>query len=285
VGPAIHPDTDGVRLRALLVAVLLSCACARGQATRTPTSGATLIGPGPSAPEGEFSMAYGARTIQVFAAPSLAPEVDRLFLLLEDLRAESVEISPNTHLPIGWTTLTFTDDGERLTVREPNYDHDPEAETRPDISVSLAVLARQRKVLEQAGAVGEPLNFDQHVLIVVGVLERPNVMAYRVESPGGRMTGWRIVPSEGLAEADEVESLPVYELLRRRPELLDALLLPPGYVALYAGDQLTTLVDDNDMIVWDWTVDGALPRNHDEQLDVRPSTPRPRAQPLLPPIE
>lgn len=231
---------------------------------------------------GEHSMAYGERTVYAYTEPGLDAEVERLFLLLEDLRAESVEISPRTELPIGWTTLTFTVEGpygERLVVREPDYDGDPESETRADISVSLATLARQRGVLERVGVAGEAIDFDQHVLTVRGVLDVEEVFLVRVASPGGRLTGWRLAPTAGIAEEDELESLPVHAILRERPALLDAMLLPSGYMAFYEGDVLTTVVNERDEVVWEWVQGAGL--DSGQRL---PQPDRERPGPLLPPL-
>lgn len=272
----------------LAVLLLLGCAsaCDRARPTDTPEPEAAAT-PVEAGPDNEFTLAYGARTIFVYADPALDGEVARLFLLFEDLRAEAVPLSEQTRLPIGWTTLSFTDDGARLVVQEPDYDNEPESRTRSDISVSLATLARQRRVLEQVGVPGEAIDFDQHVLAVTGVLDRSEVMLIRVESPGGRMTGWRLSPAEGLADSDEVESLPVYAILAARPELLDAMLLPSGYLVLYSGDQLTTVVNEANEVVWDWTRDGDLPRSHEAALDAsdRRLDPVPRLKPLLEPLE
>jgi hypothetical protein len=238
---------------------------------------------------GEFVMPYGDQTIYVYADPALSGEVERLFALFGDLLAESVPLSATTRLPIGWTTLSFAADHERLIVEEPDYANDPEANTHPDISISLAILARQRAVLEQVGVPGEAIDFDQHVLTITGVLEREEVMLVRVESPGGRMTGWRLTPAEGIEDADEIESLPVYTIFNARPELLDAMLLPPGYLALYSGARLTTIVNEANEIVWDWTTDGDLPRDRASELGSslgdREYVPRPRLRPLLEPLD
>jgi hypothetical protein len=285
----VRPPCRRAAALALLVA---ASGCERAPATTSPPLAPTESPE--RAPDNEFTLQYGARTIHVFADPALDGEVARLFLLFEDLRAEAVPLTDKTRLPIGWTTLSFTDDGERLVVQEPDYDHEPESRTRPDISISLATLARQRRVLEQVGVPGEAINFDQHVLTIRGVLEQAEVMLIRVESPGGRMTGWRVTPAAGIEDSDEIESLPVYVILAARPELLDAMLLPPGYLVLYSGDQLTTVVNQDDEIVWEWTRDGELPRTHEGELSgtdhtvhpaVDPDGPRPRPQPLLEPLD
>lgn len=251
-----------------------------------------IVDPDPNDPNdraGEYTMPYGAHTIVVHADPALRGEVDRLFLLFEDLLAESVPLTETTRLPIGWTTLSFVVDHDRLLVEEPDYDDDPEANTRPDISVSLATLARQRAVLQQVGVPGQAIDFDQHVLTIRGVLEREEVMLVRVESPGGRLTGWRLTPAEGLEDADEIESVPVHVILAARPELLDAMLLPPGYLALYSGARLTTIVNEANEIVWDWTTDGDLPRDRASELGSsiggQELVPRERPRPLLEPLD
>ncbi|NVB41911.1 hypothetical protein G6O69_29035 [Pseudenhygromyxa sp. WMMC2535] len=245
-----------------VAALLLAPACKRersrspeGAAGREAGSGAGPTGlqePGSGADE--YVLPYGERRVYAYADPGLAGEIDRLFLLLEDLRAESVEISARTHLPIGWTTLTFSVEGshgERLIVHEPDYDANPEAQTRTDISVSLATLARQRRVLEEVGVAGEAIDFDEHVLAIAGAIDLDDVLLLRVASPGGRMTGWRLVPAAGIAEADELESLPVHEILLRRPALLDAMLLPSGYMVYYSGEAITAVVNERDELVWD----------------------------------
>ena len=144
-------------------------------------------------------------------------------------------------------------------------------------------------MLQQVGVPGEAIDFDQHVLTIRGVLEREEVMLVRVQSPGGRMTGWRLTPAEGLEEADEIDSVPVYVILAARPELLDAMLLPPGYLALYSGPRLTTIVNEANEIVWDWASDGDMSRDRASELGssigAQEFVPRPRPRPLLEPLE
>ena len=288
--------SPGLIAAAILTTLVTAASCERTPATVAPDpsgeaeseaadAGDEVDDTAPTR-DGEHVMRYDDRDIYVYADPELGREVERLFLLFEDLRAEAVPLSTSTRLPIGWTTLSFVVEDGRLIVEEPDYDNEPESHTRRDISVSLSTLARQRAVLERVGIQGEAINFDQHVLTIRGVLDRDEIMMVRVESPGGRMTGWRMTPAEGIAEADEIESLPVYAILSQRPELLDAMLLPAGYLALYSGPQITTIVNERNEIVWDWSVDGELPRDRAEDLGsaIGGHEPRERAKPLLDPI-
>ncbi|EDM74339.1 hypothetical protein PPSIR1_11948 [Plesiocystis pacifica SIR-1] len=270
------PKPSGLRLTAALSALILVPALSLGcqpKPTETVHADAEVEGEGGAEPaEGpagatRYVLPYGEGQVVAYADAHLEGEVQRLFLLLEDLRAEQVEISTRTRLPIGWTTLSFeapVAEGPEsalgtstLVVREPDYDGEPEDATRADISVSLATLARQRGVLERVGVAGEAINFDQHVMAIQGALDIEEVLLLRVVSPGGRLTGWRLAPTAGISEEDELESLPVYAILQARPALLDAMLLPSGYMAYYSGDQLTTVLDGEDRVVWDWRAEGS----------------------------
>lgn len=237
----------------------------------------------PRPPDNEHAFRYGGQTIYAYADRSLEGEVERLFEVFAAMRDESFVIEDGSELPIGWTRLRFAVEGDRITMHEPNYDGDPEHDSRPDISVSLATLARQRGVLNLVGVPGAPIDFDRHVLVVRGALEQAEVFLFRVESPGGRMTGWRVSPTAGMQAEDEVDSLPVHAILRARPELVDAMLLPPGYMAFYTGERLVTLVDGHDEVVWDWARDGELAPLAQPEI---PTFDRPAGSPdLLPELD
>lgn len=243
--------------RRLALVLVLVAACSRTSAP-DPSTPEPARGVAEPAPSGERSFAYGDQTILVHADPALDGEVERLFEVFAALRAEAFVIGDASELPIGWTRLRFAVEGATIRVLEPDYDNDPEHAWRPDISVSLATLARQRAVLELVDVPGEAIDFDRHVLVVRGALAQPDVFLLRVASPGGRMTGWRLSPTAGMQPEDEVDSLPVHEILRARPELVDAMLLPAGYMAFFTGERLVTLVDEHDAVVWDWARDGEL---------------------------
>ena len=107
-----------------------------------------------------------------------------------------------------------------------------------------------REWLLRAGVAPNSVNYDQHVLVARGALDNPQVFWVRVDSPGGRLTGWRLAPMD-LGEGElEVDSLPVHEIWRKRPALLQTLLLPAGWMAYYEGDEVVALVNPSNQMVW-----------------------------------
>lgn len=201
--------------------------------------------------EDRWSTTVGQQMVVVYAAPRLRAEVELLFEYLAMLSQKGLDLAPGYRLHFGWTTLTLTEQQGEFVFYEPDYDAiDPEGSTREDISASLDVLTDQNAVLLKARQRPAPVNFDQHVLVSRGALEASEVYLVRVESPGARLTGWRIAPTEGDVAAAEVDSLPVHEVYKRRPDLLSAMLLPPGFMAFYDAEGLQVLVDGQDEPVW-----------------------------------
>jgi hypothetical protein len=137
----------------------------------------------------------------------------------------------------------------RLEVWEPNYEQETERLGRPEISASLSVDAAQRSFLSKLSVDSSDVQYDQHILVSSEAWEASEVMLFRVESPGGRMSGWRMVDPR--SETDTMESVPIYEVYRRRPEFMVSLTLPPGYLVYYHAGEPSMVMDSADRIIWE----------------------------------
>lgn len=201
--------------------------------------------------EDRWATTLGETTVVVYARPRLRREVEQLFEHLSALQHQGLELRPGYELHFGWTTLTLTEQAGEYVFYEPDYDAaDPEGASREDISASLDVLTAQHAVLMLAQRKAEAVDFDQHVLVSRGALERDRVYLVRVESPGARLTGWRIAPTDDDITDAEVDSMPVYEVYKRRPDLLSAMLLPAGFMAFFDDRGIDVIVDERDQPVW-----------------------------------
>lgn len=194
--------------------------------------------------------------IVVYADPSLELEVWALFDYLAMLADQGAVFRDGHPISFGWTTIWLQaqrrpDGATELVAEEPVYEEsDPENERRPDLTATLRVLEAQRQVLANTGAKAQSIDFDQHLLVVRGSVAAPKVFLMRVASPGGRMTGWRLAPVDVKVGEFEVDSIPVHQLVRERPALLSAMVLPEGYVAYFDGDEVEAVLDDSDTLVW-----------------------------------
>lgn len=257
-----------VRLHATGLALALSSAFAlgckpTGDTARAPTGEATTgvdvswAGKAPGLPEGEgiARRVIGEQIVVVRADVETHGELDQLFNHLWTIKDQGAVFRDGQPIAIGWTTVYLAlrkaaDGSTYFMAQEPEYDGDPENVRRDDLSATLRVLAEQRSVLERSGSEAQAVNFDQHLLTVRGALEAENVFLMRVSSPGGRMTGWRLAPTDVQMGDFEVDSIPVYELLAKRPALVSALILPDAWMAYFQGEELVALVDPANAVAW-----------------------------------
>lgn len=143
---------------------------------------------------------------------------------------------------IGWTVLTarIEDDGIRLF--EPNYDSNPSTELRPDISCSLRILKSQLDLLEQLGLEGQPVNFEQKLVLEQRAVKEKRVYLHRQPTDNPADSGWFLgITSSPMRR--KLEAIQLWQLLGSRPELMRVLLLPNDYIAAFNGAKLDSVSD------------------------------------------
>lgn len=236
----------------LVAGLLVAAGCGpapRGSRTEAPN---VELAPTPRADRHHRS--FGERELVVFCDPELRREVDVLFEIVAELHGQGAALDEGLRVHAGWTTLVLERKEGELVFAEPDYEAaDPESATRTEISASLRMLRDQTEILTRIGHQGEDVNFDQHVLMSRGALEQSKVYLVRVASPGGRLTGWRIAPTEEQEGEMEVDSIPLYEVYKKRPALVSAMLLPVGYMAFFEGENIEVIVDPDDQPIWSRT--------------------------------
>ena len=282
--------TDSVRTALLLsLSLAFAGACKTGAASGGKAEPPKVQARAPGMPEGPDVQRrmIGDQLVIVRADPENHAELDQLFNHLWTIKDQGAVFTDDQAVALGWTTLWLSqrrapEGGTYFVVQEPDYAGDAESARSEDLSVTLAVLAAQRRVLELSGTSAAAVDFDQHLLAIDGALAKDSVYLLRVASPGGRMTGWRLAPTQ-IGEGEvAMDSIPVYELLARRPGLMAALILPDGWLAYFDGGELVGLVNPQDQLVW--SVEGGqavlpeMPSDPEEVPDFgagRSSGPRP----------
>ena len=210
----------------------------------------------PMRADNEHVRRIGEQALLITADPELDLEMQAFVDLLWQMYNDGARLYDGQKLAVGWTTLSFRsqrgpEGGQFFVVSAPDYSDEAGEKSSDDLSATLRVLQAQREWLLRVEVLPEPINFDQHVLVVRGAIDTEQVFLVRVESPGGRLTGWRLAPVDVQAgNMGEVDSVPVHELWRRRPALLQTLLLPAGYMSYFSGDEVVAIVDGADQVVW-----------------------------------
>ncbi|QGJ70648.1 Hypothetical protein PBC10988_23460 [Planctomycetales bacterium 10988] len=187
-----------------------------------------------------FSTQIGEKTVAIHCQEDLGPFAEGLLAYLkETFMGHSDQLNDGYKIQFGWTLLKLQQQKGDLVLFEPNYQSDPFTEWRNEISTSLAVAAQQNEILKQTEAEGVPALFQDKIVMAQGSVDEEKIYLYRSKAPSEGDSGWYIAPVEmDEGEEPEYEAMFVFELLQRRPALLKVLLLPPGYMVVFQGDQI-----------------------------------------------
>jgi hypothetical protein len=192
-----------------------------------------------------ISRQIGATRLTTSCAPAQKQQAESVLSTFEQLAAKAPLLA-GTRIRFGWSLLTLRDaENGTLAVCEPDFSRDPFREIRPDLTVTLDVLARQTAFARQVGVTPVEVGFEQFVVVEQRAVTAAAAHLLRVESHASDDSGWSLSFSENLDEArdEDFESVRVYQLLDLRPAVLPALILPPGLIVLMDGDRIESVLD------------------------------------------
>jgi hypothetical protein len=199
-----------------------------------------------------------SRLVEVRCEDNLREQGQWLADTIAEFEARGRELGDGAAMDVGWTTfvLRIQPDGS-LRVCEPDYGSDPFKTLRPDVTTSLTILAAQIDLARVLGLEPVPCRFDQKLVVRKGALDDARLFASR-QPPSGEDSGWYIGPAHpGPAapppKVEDLESMRLYQLLARRPTVLYAMALPPGYTVLWKGHDIEALADPQGRNLWHQT--------------------------------
>jgi hypothetical protein len=197
------------------------------------------------------SLQVGGQTLVARCDDAFAQQAESVIALFKRLHEEGRVLRDGFRVRFGWSLLTLRGHGSQLIVCEPDFSSDPLTNVREDITVTLSVLVQQSSVLNRLGVEGEDASFRYKLVISKGVLNIPHIYLERKESTTEDDSGWYIGPVEDPEEEPGYESLYVYQLLDSRPQLLQVLTLPRGYLAVFNGVEIEAILNESEENVWE----------------------------------
>ncbi|RNB51995.1 hypothetical protein AAFJ72_16600 [Brevibacillus gelatini] len=211
-----------------------------------------------SPPQGQFPLCQRTKQISnkifvVTCREFLAEQADFLLDLFADVEHENGPLRNGAKIQVGWTILIVKErEGHegQMEIVAPDYDTNPFTETNRDLSVSLYIQMAQNHCLQTLQLTGEAALFQDKIVVAKGALEEEHVYLQRAEQREAGDSGWYLGPVRGEVDSDGLESYYIFQLLKHRPSLLQALALPRGYIAVFRGDQIEAVLDEHDENVW-----------------------------------
>lgn len=208
----------------------------------------------PSTPElSRFSVETPKGPVVAFTIPALEKQARGLLAAAAE---QQHELRDRYKIQFGWMLMNIAQRGSEFVVQEPNFAGNPYETYRDDVTATLVVLVNQLRLAQQVHAERDVPGFRDAIFchkscvdMAAHKIPRVNVYARRFEKTGSNDSGWRIGPADqdfNKAQEDgpeEFQELLVWHLLNFRYELLQALALPAGYMAVFRGDKLRAVID------------------------------------------
>ena len=188
-----------------------------------------------------YTEEIGGIKFRFSAEEVLRPLAEPLLEAIEQIPVE--KLKDGFRIEAGFTTFTLSDHNGGYDIAVPDYTDDPFTVLTTDLTMALLIQFKQVAFLKKQGVMGQTIHYYDKVAVAKGALESDTISMHRYDDLGA--SGWSVelyeVDENGKAspvESQEYEAVYAYELLTKRPALVDALLLPFGYIVVYYGDEV-----------------------------------------------
>jgi len=191
------------------------------------------------------------RSVRIDCADDLEPQAASVLAVLARQSAAGLALRPGSRIRYGWSILILQERDGGLLVCEPDYASNPFQRTREDLSVFLRVTQAQVRLAQVLGVTPAAVSFQDKLVHADGVFESPRLYAQRTPpQPEKHDSGWFVGYLDGDNSAPNLRSCHVYQLLRLKPILMQALVLPTGCIVMLDDDRIRNIVGpDNESLL------------------------------------
>src|SRR5580765_6896940 len=199
----------------------------------------------------QFRLQAGSMTLIANCADELQQQASWLLAAIKKLHEQGMPLDDGRRIQFGWAVLTLKRRGGGIVLCEPNYAENPFSEIVEEVTRTLWVQAQQADVLRNLGLAGLPAMFQDKIVVAKGCLDEPRVFLQRQDTTEPRHAGWfsgRVKESQ--PKGEDYDGIFVYQLLFVRPALMEAIALPAGYIVVFDGNRIESILDPQDRPVW-----------------------------------
>lgn len=183
----------------------------------------------------------------------LYSEVQSLFQAMKTI--PQGKLKNGFKLQIGFSVFILVETAEGYQIVTPDYTNNPFLETTEDLTLALWIQSEQTDLLRLYHLTGETVRFDDKIVVAENVLQKEQISLQRFTDLGE--SGWcagEIKKGEDgkyfNVTANAYESYYIYQLLKIRPALIKALVLPYEYIVVFEGDNIIEILNgQNESII------------------------------------
>lgn len=178
-----------------------------------------------------------------------------LLNMFEQEHKKSNIIKDGFKIQAGCTMYLFKEIDDEIKVLAPDYSKDPMKDTTDNLSLSLILQLQQNSILKKIGIDGELIAFDDRIVILKEAKNSDNIYLERAKEYEKGNSGWYIGVIENDKakapdDAGQYESIYAYEVLRFRPDLIQLLALPKGYLVVIIDNEIKEISDGDNNVAY-----------------------------------
>ena len=194
-----------------------------------------------------FEQDINGISFSAMAEVELQSQILTLFQIITEIPSQNIKDGFVIEAGFSLFTLFGTDKAYRIKVQD--YTKNPFSDTTDDLTVALRIQSEQLYLLRKYGIAGESVRFDEKILTVKGALSEKMIFMQRSGDCKKGDSGWCIRSAEDTDEHDEpseYEAIYAFQLLKLRPAIIKVLPLPYEYIAVFDGEYIEAILNEND---------------------------------------
>lgn len=196
--------------------------------------------------------AIANQTIVIKVSKELTQQADWFLSILYKMHENGdFVLEDGRRIQFGWSSLVLRRIGaSELQLFEPDYFNDPFSDEREDISCSLKNQADQVGFANRAGVTPVFTKFQDKIILEKDSLSSNELFMSRSHpNPEKFDSGWFIgVRRQNEAQPD-LDAIYCYQLLKLRPELFPALILPEGFMVFFSQERIEGVLNSDNQII------------------------------------
>ncbi len=191
---------------------------------------------------------FNGKIIQGSAHKKLESHLDNII----DVICKASNDNPNDkfNVRLGFTVFTVIEKNDMYIITSPNYIGNPKKEITPDLTPSLQILLEQTFLINKLAIKGESVFFNDVILIYDEFWKEEKIQMQKIphNSNNSDLSGWIISKlGETKIDSTKMKKCYVFDLFKLRPALLKALVLPTNYKAVFIGNEIQAVFNDENV--------------------------------------
>ncbi|NOJ76942.1 immunity protein Imm33 domain-containing protein [Myxococcus xanthus] len=190
------------------------------------------------------------RRFAVFCDERFERQAKGMLNVLERMALQGSAFKDADVFNFGGIPFSLRSAGEDLVVSRPVIDGAAVFGPGDDLSPLLLLLLRQISFAKKVGTAPEQVNLQDKVIVEEDCLSEAHVYMERATDVPPGDSGWFVGFASEVERDRILKSYRIWQLLHIRPSIVGAMALPSGFLVVWDGEAVLSVLDSNENERW-----------------------------------